>query len=52
MSRRFKWLRCRLCRALCGDRFFNRDASLAIDKLTVEIERLRDRLSSVESRHA
>lgn len=30
-----------LCRALCGDSFFNRDASLEIDKLVLEIERLR-----------
>lgn len=52
MNRPFKWLRCCLCRALCADRFFNRDASLEIDKLAVEIERLRERLSVAESRHA
>ena len=46
-----KWFRCRLCRVLCGDRFFNRDASLEIDRLIIENERLRERLSVVDNRH-
>lgn len=33
--------RCWLCRALCGDQFFNREASLEIDALTIENEKLR-----------
>jgi hypothetical protein len=43
-----KLLKCRLCRTLCGDHFFNRDASLEIDRLVVENERLRERLRAVE----
>lgn len=43
-----KWLRCRLCRALCGDQFFNRDASLENDRLIVENERLRERVAELE----
>lgn len=41
--RQFLWRRARrwLCRALCGDSFFNRDASLEIDRLTIENEILR-----------
>lgn len=30
-----------LCKKLCGDRFFNRDASLEIDRLIFEIEKNR-----------
>ncbi len=52
MSALIKWLRCRLCRVLCTDRFFNHDASLEIDRLTVELESLRERLAVAESRHA
>jgi hypothetical protein len=33
--------KCFLCRLLCGDSFFNRDASLEIDRLTAEVERLK-----------
>ena len=33
--------RCWLCEKLCGDSFFNRDASREIDRLTIEIEKLR-----------
>lgn len=36
--------KCILCRIFCGDRFFNRDASLELDRLTVENERLRELL--------
>lgn len=36
----------RLCDALCGDCFFNRDASLEIDWLTVENERLKAKLQA------
>ena len=41
--RQFLWWcgRCWLCQKLCGDRFFNRDASLEIDKLVLENETLR-----------
>ena len=46
-----KWFCCRLYRVLCGDRFFNRDASLEIDRLIIENERLRERLSVAESSH-
>lgn len=41
-----KALRCRLCRALCGDHFFNRDASLEIDRLTAEVESLREQAAA------
>lgn len=50
LSAYLKWLtqnffvrraRCWLCQRLCGDQFFNRDASLEIDRLTVENEKLR-----------
>jgi len=41
-----KSLRSRICRALCGDYFFNRDASLLIDRLTVEVESLREQLAA------
>ena len=34
-------LRCQICQKLCGDHFFNRDASLEIDRLTLENEILR-----------
>jgi hypothetical protein len=34
-------LACWLCRKLCRDEFFNRDASLEIDRLVLENERLR-----------
>ena len=30
-----------LCEKLCRDKFFNRDASLAIDRLTIELEKIR-----------
>ena len=41
-SARLWWRgRCWLCRALCGDKFFNRHASLEIDRLTIQIEKLR-----------
>ncbi len=42
----FNRLRWRLCDALCGDCFFNRDASLEIDRLTVENECLKARLNA------
>lgn len=45
-----KLLRCRLCRALCSDHFFNRDASREIDRLTIENERLRERVAQMENR--
>lgn len=45
-----KWLQRRLCRALCGDHFFNRDASLEIDRLVIENERLRNLLAVAEDR--
>lgn len=40
--RQFLWWRgrCWLCRKFCGDQFFNRDASLEIDRLLVEIDNL------------
>ena len=41
--RRLRW---RLCAALRGDCFFNSDASLEIDRLTVEIENLKARLET------
>lgn len=44
-----KSLRCRLCRAFCGDQFFNRDASLEIDRLTAEVESLREQLAAARS---
>lgn len=34
----------RLCRFVCGDRLFNSDMSLEIDRLTAEVDRLRDEL--------
>ena len=34
-------VRCWLCRKLCRDEFFNRDASIEIDRLVLENERLR-----------
>ena len=34
-------LACWLCRKLCRDEFFDRDASLEIDRLVLENERLR-----------
>lgn len=34
-------VKCWLCQKLCGDQFFNRDASLEIDRLVLENERLR-----------
>lgn len=33
--------RCWLCKKLCGDRFFNRDASREIDRLLLELEKIR-----------
>ena len=41
--RQFLWRRGRrwLCEKLCGDKFFNRNASLEIDRLVIEIEKLR-----------
>ena len=41
--RQFRWWRvkCWLCKKFCGDKFFNRDASLEIDRLVIEIEILR-----------
>ncbi len=39
-----------LCRRLCGDCFFNRDASLEIDRLITENERLRARCAVLESK--
>ncbi len=42
----FTRLRWRLCDALCGDCFFNRDASLEIDRLIVENEDLKARLQA------
>ena len=30
-----------LCQKLCGDKFFNIDASREIDRLTLELEKLR-----------
>ena len=34
-------VKCWICRKLCGEQFFNRDASLEIDKLVLENELLR-----------
>ena len=34
-------VKCWLCRAICPDKFFNYDASLEIDRLTIENEILR-----------
>lgn len=34
-------VKCWLCRKLCGDRFFNCDASREIDRLTIELEKIR-----------
>jgi len=42
----FTRLRWRLCDALCGDCFFNRDASREIDRLTVENDDLKARLQA------
>lgn len=39
-------LRYRLARVICPDCFFNRDASLEIDRLTVENEDLKARLQA------
>lgn len=33
--------RCWLCKKICGDKFFNRDASLEIDRLVIELEKIR-----------
>ena len=41
-----------LCRKLCADCFFNRDASLEIDRLSVENEHLRARCAELELRDA
>jgi len=38
----FQWL----CGTMCADRFFNRDASLENDRLTVENEDLKARLQA------
>ncbi len=46
LSLYFNRLRWRLCDALCGDCFFNRDASLEIDHLLVENENLKARLQA------
>jgi hypothetical protein len=37
-----------LCQRLCGDAFFNHDASLTIDQLTLENEQLRARVAEAE----
>ena len=34
-------VKCWLCGKLCGDRFFNCDASREIDRLTIELEKIR-----------
>ena len=46
--RQFFWWRgrCWLCRKLCRDEFFNIDASREIDRLTIELEKIRARGSS------
>lgn len=41
-----------LCRKLCRDCFFNRDASLEIDRLIAENEHLRARCAGLELRDA
>ena len=33
--------KCWLCQKLCGDKFFNIDASREIDRLTLKLEKLR-----------
>ena len=33
--------KCWLCRKICCDEFFNRDASREIDRLTIELEKIR-----------
>jgi len=38
-----------LCRAICPDEFFNADASLGIDRLTTEVESLRQQLAASRS---
>lgn len=40
-ARLWRRARCWLCRALCGDQFFNLDASREIDALTIELEKIR-----------
>jgi hypothetical protein len=37
-----------ICRRLCGSRVSNRDASLVIDRLTVELETARKRVAELE----
>lgn len=46
LTRFFTRLRWRLCDALCGDRFYNRHASLEIDRLTDAYEQLKARLQA------
>ena len=41
-------LRYWLCNFLCPDRFWNEDASLEIDRLTVENEKLREHIAELE----
>lgn len=38
-----------ICYQLCGARFFNRDASREIDRLTLEVEALRRLTLDVEA---
>lgn len=44
------WLRCRqrLCRLVLGKDFFNADASREIDRLSAEVERLKQQLEEQE----
>jgi hypothetical protein len=41
-----------ICRSVCGQRFFDRDASLLNDRLIIEVERLQEGLDAANARLA